>query len=298
MYLKSYIASAAFLAVTVLASTSVWASSDDDVTIATYSIDTKASLMSDVRIRGISDSFNRPGARLEIDLAHESGMIALAQFNNVSKQEMVNGDGVGMLLGLGWRGGNPDQWHYGVGLASEVFPGAKFSAPQSFDFQAFQPTNVSNTNFNTNYAVLEFGYGRLYGRVIDVISKTYRGADAGGVCGAMLQYMADPTKALACYARGSNDSRGTLLFDLDYIQPLPIDTKMTFHVGYQSVANYPEADTFDYLLGITHTHWGMDWTAAVTGAIVRTPALYMYQDGDSIKRTDRPTLVLSTTYKF
>nr|WP_244664028.1 FGGY-family carbohydrate kinase [Xanthomonas phaseoli] len=38
-----------------------------------------------------------------------------------------------------------------------------------------------------------------------VVSKTYRGADTGGVCGQILRFSIDPTAALQCYARGEQD---------------------------------------------------------------------------------------------
>ncbi|MBR8203359.1 TorF family putative porin [Burkholderia vietnamiensis] len=270
----------------------------EDVDIASYSIDTSISVLSDIRTRGTSDSLSTPGARLTVEAAHDSGLIALAQINNVSKKVMTNGDGAGILVAGGWRHGNPDNWHFGVGLAMEIFPGAQFDAPQSFDFQNGVPADVRGTSFNTQYAVLELGYGDIQGRVVNVISKTYRGANTGGVCGSMLQFSADPTKALECYARGEHNSRGTWLFDLDYKYALRSDTTLKLHAGYQAVANFPEANLFDYSVGLAYVKWKIDWEAALTGAIVKTRELYLVQDGDSVKRTNRPTLVVSATYRF
>ncbi|MCP1118255.1 TorF family putative porin [Robbsia andropogonis] len=291
-----YIRFVLLIVIILITGTSAYA--DDNVEIASYSIDRKISLLSDIRTRGTSDSLSGPGARLEIDVAHQSGLIALAEINNVSKKVMTGGDGVGMLFAMGWRTGNPEKWHFGIGLAAEVFPGAQFSAPHSIDLDTGTPGDQRTTNYNTDYAVLEIGYGNLQGRIINVISRTYRGADTGGVCGAMLQYSLDPTKALECYARGDHGSRGTWLFDLDYKYPIRSDTTITVHGGYQKVANFPEADSFDYSIGVSHVRWGIEWQAAWTGAIVRTRELYLVQDGDSTKRTYRPTLVVSATYRF
>ncbi|KWA74748.1 hypothetical protein WL30_09235 [Burkholderia ubonensis] len=270
----------------------------DDVDIASYTVAPTIGLMSDVRTRGISDSMNGPGARLSIEVAHESGLVGVAEINNVSRKEFTNGDGINITLASGWRFGNPDKWHFGVGLATEIFPGAKFDAPQAFDFVNQVPTNVTSTHYNTYYALLELGYGDLQGRIIDVISKNYRGANTGGVCGAMLQFMGDPTRALECYARGEHGSRGTLLFDLEYKYAIRSDTTLNLHAGYQKVANFPEANSFDYSIGLTHVRWGFQWNLSWIAAIVKTPALYAVQDGSSVKSTSKPTFFASITRKF
>ncbi|WP_042337332.1 TorF family putative porin [Paraburkholderia ferrariae] len=270
----------------------------DDVDIATYSVVPSISLLSDVRTRGVSDSLGGPGAKLSVEVAHESGLVAIAEINNVSREEFPNGNGTDITFAGGWRFGNPDKWHFGIGLATEIFPGANFDSPQSFDFVNQVPANVTSTNYNTDYVVLELGYDKLQGRVISVISKDYRGANTGGVCGAMLQFDANPTQALECYARGNHGSRGTLLFDLDYDYAIRGDTTLKLHTGYQKVANFPEADSFDYSIGITHVRWGFEWNLSWVAAIVRTPALYAVQDGSSVKSTSTPTIFASVTRKF
>lgn len=270
----------------------------DDTDTATYSITPSVSLMSDVRTRGVSDSRNGPGARLSIDAAQEIGLVAVAEVNNVSRAEFTNGDGTDITLAGGWRFGNPDKWHFGIGLATEIFPRANFDSPQAFDFVNQVPTNVTGTNYNTDYALLELGYGNLQGRVIGVISKTYRGANTGGVCGTMLQFDANPTRALECYARGNHGSRGTLLFDLDYQYAIRGDTTLQLHAGYQKVANFPEANSFDYSIGVKHVRWGFEWSLSWVAAIVRTPTLFAVQDGNSVKSTSKPTLLASVSRKF
>ncbi|KGR48410.1 hypothetical protein NX79_04065 [Xanthomonas vasicola] len=60
----------------------------------------------------------------------------------VSKKQFVNGDGLGVTLAGGYRFGDPDRWHAGVGLATERFPGARFMAPHSIDLETGTPTDV------------------------------------------------------------------------------------------------------------------------------------------------------------
>lgn len=176
---------------------------------ASFAVDTEVKLLSDLRTRGISDSMNGPALKLSVQAAHESGLIALAEFNTVSKKVFLNSDGYDLLLAGGYRSGDPDGWHFGAGIAAELFPGAKFEAPHAIDLAVGAPADFRTTKYDTGYAVLEIGYGAIEGRIVNVISKTYRGADTGGVCGTTIALMPDPTAALECYGRGEHDSRGT-----------------------------------------------------------------------------------------
>lgn len=266
--------------------------------IASYAVTTDVKLTTDQRTRGVSDSLNGPGAKLSVQLAHESGLVGLAEFATVSKKQFLDGAGVGVTLAGGYRFGNPDGWHYGLGLAAEMFPGAKFQAPHGFDMETGTPTDLRSTRFDSAFAVLEIGYGALEGRVMNVISKTYRGIDTGGVCGTMLSLMPDPTRALECYGRGDHNSRGSWLFDLGYKHALTPTTTLNLHAGYQRIANFSEANFSDYSIGITHKHWGFNWTAEWMTTRTRVRELYMAMDGDRPRATDGNRFVLSVSRTF
>lgn len=269
---------------------------DDD--IASYSLDVTAKLASDIRNRGTSDSLNNPGARVSFTLAHESGFVALAELTTVSDKQYLNSDKYNLLLAGGYRFGDPEAWHYGLGLAAEFFPGGKYKAPSRFDFQNFVPTDVKSTNYDGQFAVLELGYGALEGRIATVISKTYRGANTSGVCGTMLLYMNDPTDALKCYARGDHDSRGSMLYDLDYKYELSSAATLKLHAGYQQLKNFSEANFYDYGVGIVYRlggfNWGLDWVSPKT----RVRELFIAQDGDHERPTDENSWVLSVSRHF
>ena len=175
---------------------------------ASYAVTTDVKLTTDQRSRGVSDSFNRPGAKVSVQVAHESGLVGLAEFATVSRKQFLDGAGLGITLAGGYRFGDPEGWHYGLGLATELFPGAQFQAPHSFNMETGEPGDWRSTRYNSAFAVAEIGYGNLEARVMNVISKTYRGANTGGVCGTMLALMADPTPALECYARGDHTVPG------------------------------------------------------------------------------------------
>ncbi|MBP1143334.1 MULTISPECIES: TorF family putative porin [Pseudomonas] len=266
--------------------------------MSSYAVDVTAKVSSDIRTRGISDSLNRPGAKVTIQVAHETGLVALAEFTTVSKKQFLDGDGAGVLLAGGYRFGDPDAWHYGVGLAAEMFPGAQFKAPNRFDFETFTPGEEHSTNYNSQFAVLEIGYGALEGRIARVLSKNYRGANSGGVCGAQLQFRDDPTKGLDCYAKGDRNSRGSMLYDLDYKYALGINTNLKLHAGYQQIENFSEADFADYGAGLVHHWWGFDWGLDWVTTRTRARELYMAEDDGHVRTTDGSRWVASISRTF
>jgi hypothetical protein len=269
---------------------------DDD--LASIAVEGEAKLVTDQRTRAISDSLRQPGVMLGVQVAHESGLIGLAQVMSTSRKYYTNSDGYYALLAGGYRFGNPDGWHFGLGLATEIFPGARFDAPHGFDMATGTPTDFRTTKYDTSYAVAEIGWGALEGRVLNVLSKAYRGADTGGVCGQMLAFMADPTRALECYARGDHNARGSWLFDLDYRHALGPRTTLKLHAGYQKVNHFSEANFADVAVGVTHKAWGVEWTADWMKANTRVRELYQALDGTEVKAADKAAVVLSASYKF
>ena len=265
---------------------------------ASYAVTTDVKLTTDQRSRGVSDSFNRPGAKVSVQVAHESGLVGLAEFATVSRKQFLDGAGLGVTLAGGYRFGDPEGWHYGLGLATELFPGAQFQAPHTFNMETGEPGDWRSTRYNSAFAVAEIGYGNLEARVMNVISKTYRGANTGGVCGTMLSLMADPTPALECYARGDHNSRGSWLFDIGYKHALGPATTLNLHAGYQRIANFKEANFSDYSIGITHKRWGFNWTAEWMATRTRVRALYVAMDGTRMRATDNNRVVLSVSRSF
>jgi len=265
---------------------------------ANFSVNTEVRVTSDQRTRGISDSLNGPGAKLSVQAAHASGLIGLFEVSTVSKTEFNDSNGVDLTIGGGYRFGDPEGWHFGAGLAAQLFPSAGFEAPHAVDMDAGLPTDVRRTNYNSMFAVLEIGYGPIEGRILNVLSPTYRGIDTGGVCGQMLATMADPTRALECYGRGDHNSRGSWLFDLNYKYSLTPTTTLNLHGGYQLINHFKEANFADFSIGLTHRRWGFDWSIDWVGTKVRTRELYLVQDGDRMRPTDSNKVVVSVSRKF
>ena len=271
-------------------------SAPDD--ISSHAIDVELRAVTDQRTRGISDSLLRPGAKLSIQAAHESGLIGLMEAATVSKKQFQGSNGLALTVAGGYRFGDPDAWHFGVGMAAEVLPGARFDAPHGFDVETFSPTTVRSTRYDTAFAVFEWGYGALEGRVMRVMSKNYRGISTGGVCGTLLSLSADPTRALDCYARGDHGARGSWLFDLDYKIPLDGLTTLVLHVGHQRIAHFSEANYTDYRIGLTHRRWGFEWGIDWIDTHVKERTLFQTLDGDRLRDTHRGRLVLSVARRF
>ena len=159
--------------------------------MASYALDIEAKVLSDRRTNGLSDTYLGPGAELTFNYAHESGLIGYLQLGNVAKESFPDG-GATAVAAVGYRWGNPSGWHFGVGLAQEMFPGAKVNdAPR----QPFvDPTDTVNTRFDTTFGVLEFGYGIIEARYLLVASKDFRGNNTAVVCGSAAAVPDAPTR--------------------------------------------------------------------------------------------------------
>lgn len=267
-----------------------------------FAVNTEVKVLSDQRTRGISDSLNGPVLKLTVQVAHQSGFIGQAELSTVSNKQFTNSNGAALTLAGGYRFGDPEAWHFGVGLATEIFPDAKFNAPHGLDLSTGSPTDSRSTNYDTTFAVLEAGYGALDTRFLSVISDTYRGADTGGVCGQMLDISQDrpqlQTQMMDCYARGDKNSRGSWLLDVDYKYDITGSTALNLHAGYQKVANFEEADFSDVAIGVTHKRWGYEWTANWVSTNTRVRELYVTRDGNSLQSTDNAKLVLGVSRRF
>lgn len=270
---------------------------------AQYSVETTLRFLTDRRSRGISDSHRKPTAELHVEAAHATGLVGVFEIGGVNKHVYPESDGYNVLLAGGFRWGNPDAWHFGVGIAQEWFPGAHFEAPGAIDIALdpntgapmLVPANMRDTRFDTRYAVLEFGYGALEGRYLNVLSREFRGMNTGMVCGTLLLQMADPTQGLDCFARGDQGSRGTQLLDLDWQHAIDGRTWLLLHGGVQKVRHFSEADGWDWRAGVKHSRWGLDWTLEAVGAQMKTRELYL---GDTGKRLDSTGIVLTIAKTF
>lgn len=269
-----------------------------DEETASYVFEPSVKITTDVRNRAISDSLAQPGVRLNLHVAHEGGIAGFVELASVSEKQFLGGSGYSAVIGVGWRTGDPDGWHFGLGAAAELFPGASYEAPNSFDLETFTPGDARRTKYDSGFAVLEAGYGALEFRALNIMSDTYRGINTGGVCGTLLVLNPDPMVGINCYGRGDQNSRGSWLFDVDYKIPLNPQTALNLHAGFQRVKNFEEANMDDYSIGISHKHWGFEFNADWLIAQTKARELYLVQDGSQLIATDNNKLVLTVSRKF
>ena len=298
---------AAALALLPLAAAAESPPTDKEPVITDYSIDGHVKLLTDRRTRGISETFRRPAAEFHLEAAHASGLVGLVEAATLSDKVYANSSGYTALAAGGYRWGNHEGWHFGLGLAHEWFPGAHFEAPTTIDFaidpdsgQPFPvPGGVRDFKFDTSYAVVEFAYGALEGRYLSVLSRDFRGANTGSVCGTLLTLRADPTGGLDCFARGDHGSRGTHLVDLDYTLKIDGRTSLVLHGGYQKVRHFSEADSWDWRVALKHSRWGLDWTLEALGAHMKASELGLaFDSAGRSKRMEAPGVVLTVAYPF
>ncbi|MBK9236514.1 MAG: hypothetical protein IPO19_10915 [Rhodoferax sp.] len=277
--------------------------------IQSYSINFEVKAVADRRNRGVSDTYNRPGAEFTLNAAHESGLVGFLQLGTVSKTLFANGNGTSVTGAVGYRSGDPERFHYGLGVAKEWFPSAHAEAPTGVDWETTAVTGVpsftgmADTRFDTSYLVVELGWGRLEGRYLYVLSRDFRGNNTATLCGSTYLMPAlmggDPTQAIDCYGTGQQQSGGSHLLDLDYKYPLTGQTKLIAHVGYQKVKHFAGLDGWDYRLGVVHTRWGLDFSAELVGAALRNRDFANVADANgNTRRVDSTTVVLGIAKRF
>jgi hypothetical protein len=273
---------------------------------AQYEIDTRVSVMTDRRTHGISDSFREPAAELHVEAAHASGLVGVFELGTVAHEVYLNSDGYNALFAGGYRWGDPDGWHFGLGLARELFPGAQATLPNAvglgLDPVTGQPglvvDGVRNFNFKTSYAIFEFSWGPIEARYLNVLSRDFRGLNTPLVCGSLLVADPDPNVGLDCYARGDQDSRGSQLLDVDYQHPLWNGAlTLLLHGGVQRVRDFSEAISWDWRVGVKRTQWSLDWKLEAVGAKAKQPEVYTATDDSGRLKSLASTGLIFTVSK-
>jgi hypothetical protein len=293
------------------------AAPDNEPKIAEYATEARVRVFSDRRVGGVSETFRKPGAELHFEAAHSSGLVGVAELATVSKVSYPHGDDQGgtgytALLAGGYRWGDPEAWHFGVGAAHENFPGSKATVLTGVDANELfvngnlVPTGVREVKFNTSYALFEFGYGAIEARYVYTVSKDFRGANTASVCTQLLQAaglaqdVPGLVRALECYNRGDLGSRGTQLLDVDYKYALDGRTSLLLHGGIKRVKNFSEADITDWKVGVQHKRWGIDWILEAVGTDAKTRELYQATVGSTgeTRKLDNTALILTLSYTF
>lgn len=285
--------------------------------IAEYATEVRVRLFSDRRVGGVSETFRKPGAELHLEAAHSSGLVGVAELATVSKVSYPHGDdqsgtGYTALLAGGYRWGDPEAWHFGVGAAHENFPGSKATVLTGIDANELfvngnlVPTGVREVKFNTSYALFEFAYGAIEARYLHTVSQDFRGANTASVCSQLLQAaglaqdVPGLVRAVECFNRGDLRSRGTQLLDVDYKYALDGRTTLLLHGGLKKLKNFSEADITDWKVGVQHKRWGIDWILEAVGTDAKTRELYQSTVGSTgeTRKLDTTALILTLSHTF
>lgn len=238
-----------------------------------------ATLVSDYRFRGISQTFKLPAMQGGFDYAHASGFYLGNWNSSVSGLSYPNGAGLEMDFYGGYKKTIGD-FGFDVGYLYYYYPGARVIASgqgeQKFDNQELY---VGGTwkflTAKVSYALSDyFGLNNFMAR----------------------NFYADKDTGAALTQRGN--SRGTMYYDLSASFEVAPKLTLAAHVGYTDVKNYGELSYTDYKVGLTYDMSGWLLGAAVVGTDADKKWYYVRDGASKTKETGTVGLVLSLGKTF
>jgi uncharacterized protein (TIGR02001 family) len=247
-----------------------------------------ATLASDYRFRGISQTFKGPAIQGGADYVHGSGFYIGNWNSSVTTLSYANGSGIEMDFYGGWKKTWGD-WGFDGGLLQYYYPNARVNNAQKTKYNTLEAYVAGSWKF------LSLKYSHTLGDYFGVNNDTF-----GGSCNR---------DGRDCFAARPGDSNGSGY--LDFTATYEIMPKLTLvgHVGRQTVKNYSKLNYTDYKVGLTY-----DWNGWLLGAaFVTTDAdKKWYYVGDTgstassagtaaagrIRETGTATVVLSVGKTF
>ena len=239
-----------------------------------------ATVISDYRFRGISQTYRGPAFQGGFDYAHGSGFYLGNWNSNVSTAVYPSGAGLEMDLYGGWKKSFGD-FNVDLGSIYYLYPGAKLD------------TTRGTRKFNNWEAYVGFGYKFVSFKAYYALTPYF------GLDGALAQsgYWADKSRANATLPdRGT--SRGTLYYDLTLAYEVIPKLTLIGHVGYTDVRKYNELDYLDYKVGATYDYNGWLFGASVIGTDAKKQWYYTAGSRAHIRQTGQPALVVSLGKTF
>ena len=238
-----------------------------------------ATLASDYRFRGISQTFKQPAFQGGFDYAHSSGFYLGNWNSNVSGLAFPNGAGLEMDFYGGYKRAFGD-FGIDLGLLHYFYPATRVVISGVGD------RKLDNTEvyFGGNWKFLT---GKVY----------YSTTNYFGLDGVLAQnFYSNKTTSAALPARGG--SRGTIYYDLAASYEIAPKLTLGAHVGRLDVKNYNELDYTDYKLGLTYdlSGWLLGANAVSTNA--KKDWYYTKDGGNKVKNTGTTGLVLSIGKTF
>ncbi|MFN0300138.1 MAG: TorF family putative porin [Burkholderiales bacterium] len=237
-----------------------------------------ATIASDYRFRGISQTYRGPAIQGGLDYTHSSGLYLGNWNSNVSGLSYPNGAGIEMDFYGGYKKTFGDLT-VDVGTLYYYYPDARFvsgGVDRKFDNWEFYVgaswkwLSFKASNSLTNYF---------------------------GLDGTLAQgFFAHRDTGVALADRGN--SKGTMYYDLSANYEVVPKLTLNLHVGYTDVKSYNELDYIDYKVGLTYDLKGWQLGAAVVGTDANKGWYYARDSGGKTKSTGTPSPVLSVGKTF
>lgn len=214
-----------------------------------------ATLVSDYRFRGISQTFKLPAVQAGFDYAHSSGVYLGTWASNVSNNVYANGAGLEWDFYGGYKFEVAKDTSADIGLLYYWYPGAKFNTP-------------GQDKYNNTELYGALSYGSFTAKYSHTLSDFFgmKTATMGGLCGLDSGGAATSN----CFSANPGDSKGSGYLDLTYNLDLGDKLTLALHLGHQSVKNYGKLSYTDYKIGLTKEYRGFLLGAAVVATNANT----------------------------
>jgi hypothetical protein len=214
-----------------------------------------ATLVSDYRFRGISQTFKLPAVQAGFDYAHSSGVYLGTWASNVSNNVYANGAGLEWDLYGGYKFEVAKDITADIGLLYYWYPGAKFNT-------------AGQDKYNNTELYGALSYGNFTAKYSHAISEFFgmKTATMGGLCGLGSSGAATTT----CFSGNPGSSKGSGYLDLSYNFDLGDKLTLALHLGHQTVQNYGKLSYTDYKVGLTKEYNGFLLGAALIATNANT----------------------------
>ena len=208
-----------------------------------------ATLISDYRFRGISQTYKMPAVQAGFDYAHSSGFYLGTWASNVSGNQYPNGAGLEWDMYGGFKGAISGDLGFDVGLLNYWYPDARYNNAQRTKFDNLEIYG------GLTYKWLSAKYYYTLSDFFGVKNETYGGACQDGRTG----------NAGDCFAPQPGNSKGSGYLDLSANFEIADKLTLGLHVGNQTVNNYSKLNYTDYKIGLTKDVAGWLFSVAYVG---------------------------------
>jgi uncharacterized protein (TIGR02001 family) len=243
-----------------------------------------ATLVTDYRFRGVSQTYLQPAVQAGFDYAHSSGFYLGTWASNVTGNMYTNGAGMEWDMYGGFKGTVSGDLGFDVGLLNYWYPAAHYNNPPKTKFNNLELYGALSYKWLTakyNYTLSDF---------FGVNNDTYGGACQDGRTG----------NATDCFAAQPGDSKGSGYFDLTGNFEIADKLTLAAHVGNQTVHNYSKLNYTDWKIGLTKDYNGWLFGIAYIGTNAKHGWYTVSEAGSpsSYKVVSKDTLMLSVGKTF